>query len=245
MSLLFSISGSCVMRFFFFYSLPLCYFFYFFLHGDSGALLPFLFPLIVSLGRICISGHRQVCILTVVGVQALARRILLSTIYVLSSPPHTLACSCLLFLFYYVCLFFSPPAPSLSLDFRYPTFSSISSRFILSMAFMSERLNARCRLFQTVIPLYILFFCVLSPFFINAFSTRTGNGIFAIYLALLQLSTPFLYASIRRSISALLSNLPWDGFYFAQISYLLSFSTSFLLPSLLFSLLIILRLSFG
>jgi hypothetical protein len=119
-------------------------------------------------------------------------------------PLHALVCY---FCFTILAFFFSPLAPSLSLSFRYLTFlllPPISSRFIVSgIVFLSERLNTRCCIFQTVIPLYILLvflFSYLLFFFIKIFPTRAGNGIFATYLTLLQLLNPFLYASTRRSL---------------------------------------------
>lgn len=110
MSLLFTISGSCVLRFSVSISFSL-YFCLFFAWGlGRTSTIPY-FPIYCFPWEDCISGHRQVCIPTVVGVQALARRILLSTICVLSSPPHTLACSRLLCFIMLLFFFFARVRP--------------------------------------------------------------------------------------------------------------------------------------
>jgi hypothetical protein len=109
-------------------------------------------PLTVFLESICISGHRQFCILTVIGMQTLARRILfcplLSYIHHDFIPLPTLVSY---FCFIMLGFFFSARAFSLS-AFAIRNPPNWLKIYCVS-GFVSERPNARCCLFQNVITL--------------------------------------------------------------------------------------------
>lgn len=142
---------------------------------------------------------------------------------VLSSPPHTLALSCLLFLFYYVSfLFLRPRALSLSRLWLYD-FLQLVREFSCQWLCVRE-LNARCRLFRTVIPLYILLCAFVSSFYQCIFNANRKWNFCYLPCAFAIINFFPTYARILRRSSSLVFN--FHGFYFAQIFYLLSFSLS-------------------